>query len=117
MDFSRVAAWLAQTEGTTEAPPAPNLGSMLPLIAIIFVVFYFLILRPQKKEQNKRQEMVDSLGKGDVVVTIGGIHGTVESVDTEKGVVTLSVAPKMNMKFNKSAIGTIERKKGEKASE
>ena len=122
MDFSRLSDWLAQTGGATEAATegaaqTPGFGSMLPLIAMIFIVFYFLILRPQKKEQAKRQEMNDGLGKGDAVVTIGGIHGTVESLDTEKGIVTLAVAPKVNMKFNKSAIGSIEHKKGEKKSD
>lgn len=113
-----VLNWFATVAQTTEkAPPAGplgGLGSMLPLFALMFIAFYFLILRPQKRDQQKRQSLLDSMGKGDRVITVGGIHGVIEGVDKEKGTVTLTVAPKTSMKFNKASISSIESKKGEK---
>ena len=67
----------------------PGLISFFPLI-LIAAAFYFLILRPQQKEQKERQAMQSALSKGDRVVTAGGIHGVVAG--TEEAVVTVEVA-------------------------
>jgi preprotein translocase YajC subunit len=55
--------------------------------------------------------MINSLAKGDIVLTNGGIYGTVESFDKEKGVVSVAVAPKVSIKFARSAITSVTRKK------
>ena len=55
----------------------------LPII-IMFVLFWFLLIRPQKKRQNAVQQMQNNLKKGDKVVTIGGLHGTIDSIDESK---------------------------------
>ena len=64
--------------------PGPSglggLGFFLPLI-LIFVVFYFLIIRPQQKREKKRKAMIEAIRKGDRVVTAGGIHGKVHQVE------------------------------------
>ena len=52
------------------------LSFIVPLI-IMFAVFYFLLIRPQKKKQNTRNNMLNALQKGDKIVTIGGLHGTI----------------------------------------
>lgn len=57
-------------------------GLLLPLI-LIGLVFYFFIYRPQQKREEEHQEMVDSLEQGDKVVTIGGIHGTIQRIDDD----------------------------------
>ena len=63
------------------------LGAFLPFIAM-FGIMYFLLIRPQKKQQEQVKNMLDSLGEGDSVVTIGGLHGIVDEVnDTTKTVV------------------------------
>ena len=49
-------------------------------ILLMVVIFYFLLYRPQKKQQNRRRAMLDSLKKGDQVITIGGIYGTIEEI-------------------------------------
>ena len=54
-------------------------GSLLPFLLII-VIFYLFLIRPQNKKQKETQKMLDALKKGDKVITIGGIHGTVSSV-------------------------------------
>ena len=61
-------------------------GSLLPMIvfmALIFGVFYFLMIRPQRKKQKEHEVMVQELGKGDKVITAGGIYGTIESLNED----------------------------------
>lgn len=66
------------------------------------LIFYFMIYRPQKKEQKKREQLLKSIKKGDKVVTIGGIHGVIASVGKSK--VTLTVAENVKMDFEFAAI-------------
>lgn len=56
------------------------LGTLVPLI-LMFVIFYFLLIRPQQKRQKAVQQMQSDLKKGDKIVTIGGLHGTVDALD------------------------------------
>jgi preprotein translocase subunit YajC len=74
-----------------EAPRGPGLQDMLPAFAIIAVLFYFLILKPQKSKEQQFRSLVDNLKETDRVVTIGGIHGVVTNVQREAGIVTLRV--------------------------
>ncbi|GBG94584.1 preprotein translocase subunit YajC [Ligilactobacillus salitolerans] len=77
---------------------------------LIFVVFiglmYFMMIRPQKKQQDKRKQMMDSMKKGDSVVTIGGLHGVIDSIDDADKTVTLD-CDGVYLVFNRSAIGRI----------
>jgi preprotein translocase subunit YajC len=97
-----------------EGAPAGNpLLSFLPLVAII-AIFYFLILRPQNKKQKETQKMLAALKKGDRIVTIGGIHGVIQSV--KESSVIVKVDENTKMEFNRGAISTIESQaKEEKA--
>lgn len=78
-----------------------NLSTIL-LYAGIIVVFYFFMIRPQQKKQKDQKTFQDSLKKGDPVVTIGGLHGRVSSVDGDT--VTLEVDRGVRMTFDKSSI-------------
>lgn len=100
----------AATGGTatgSTAPGAAPTGSMftqlLPLIFII-VIFYFLLIRPQQQKQKTQRELLSSLKKGDQVVTIGGIYGTIVQVSDDE--VTLEVSKGVNLRFAKSAVST-----------
>ncbi|WP_081773082.1 MULTISPECIES: preprotein translocase subunit YajC [unclassified Bacillus (in: firmicutes)] len=62
------------------------IGTLGPLI-LMFVLFYFLLIRPQQKRQKAVQQMQSDLKKGDRVVTIGGLHGFVDSLDEDKVVI------------------------------
>lgn len=97
------------------ASPGPGGASdAMPLVfmlLIIGVLFYFVILRPQRTEQKKRDEMLSVVGKGDHIVTVGGIHGTVEGVDVTKNIVSISVAPKTTIRVNKSALASVTPRK------
>ena len=79
--------------GPQEDPVPPGIGDMFVPIIGMGLIFYFIVLAPQKRERKKRQAMVDSLQKHDRVVTIGGIIGTVVAVDEMSDEVVLSVSP------------------------
>ena len=66
-------------------------ASFLPLI-LIFVVFYLLIFRPQRQKQKEQQAMIDALKKGDRVVTVGGIRGTITGIKEKEGTILLKIA-------------------------
>jgi preprotein translocase subunit YajC len=78
--------------------------SFLPLVAII-AIFYFLILRPQNKKQKETQKMLSAVKKGDRVVTIGGIHGVIQSV--KESTVIIKVDENVKLEFNRNAISSV----------
>jgi preprotein translocase subunit YajC len=80
-------------------------------LGLMFLAFYFIVLRPGGGAQKRVARDIEEMGKGDEVVTAGGIHGAVESIDKDKGIVTLSVAPKVHMRFNRTSIASVTNKK------
>lgn len=78
---------------------------LLPLV-LIFAVFYFFIMRPQKKREQQHQEMVETLKKGDRIVTIGGIHGTIRQVD-EDSVLAQVDSNGVKLRIDKQAIANV----------
>jgi len=98
---------MASPQGAEGAQPGPLGGLMtfLPFIAII-AIFYFLIIRPQNKKQKETQKMLAALKKGDRVVTIGGIHGTIQNVKEQSVVVKVDDSTKIE--FSRSAISSVE---------
>ena len=84
---------------------------MLLMIGAIVFLYYLLLGRPKATEARQRQSMLDNLAKGDAVMTHGGLYGTVESVDKDKGTVDLNVAPKVCIKFSKNAVANVIDKK------
>jgi len=83
-----------------------QLYTLLPMI-LIFVVFYFLLIRPQNKRQKQVREMQSQLSRGDSIVTIGGLHGTVQKVDDTT--VTLK-SGNAQLTFNRSAVAEVVKK-------
>jgi preprotein translocase subunit YajC len=79
-------------------------SSLLPFLLII-LVFYFLILRPQQKRQKERQRLLESVKKGDKIITSGGMHGTVEGVEDKT--VLVKIADNIKVKVERSAVATI----------
>ena len=68
----------------------------------MFVIFYFLLIRPQQKKNKELRQMVESLKKGDKIVTAGGIHGRITAVDD--AVVTVEIADKVRVKLNRGNV-------------
>jgi preprotein translocase subunit YajC len=87
-----------------------NLGGLLPFI-LIFVIMYFLILRPQQKRAKQHQEMVKNLRRGDNVVTSGGLVGKVTKV-VDEDQVEIEIADGVRVRQVKSMIADV-RVKGE----
>lgn len=73
----------------------------------IGVAFYLIMVRPVKKEQADRNKLLTQLKKGDKVVTIGGIHGTIAEIEGTGDTVILEVAKNIRIKFLRSAISTV----------
>lgn len=90
------------------------LGNPLFLLAIFFVMIYFLTIRPQQQQQKRRQEMLSGLKRGDRIVTVGGIRGTI--VDLREDNVTLRVARDVDIDIVRSGIGRVERPAEDKGS-
>jgi len=99
-DFvGRLLFLFADGPGGAAPAPAPAPGpaespfmTFLPLIALLFLVYYLMVLRPQQKaEQKKRQDLLGNLKKNDRVVTIGGIYGVVQNVKRESDEVVLKI--------------------------
>jgi preprotein translocase subunit YajC len=80
------------------------LTSLIPLL-LVFVVLYFFLIRPQNKKQKARNLMLNALRKGDKVVTIGGIHGSI--VEITDDIIVLKVNDATKLTFDRSAINAI----------
>lgn len=105
--------YFLSTAGTNSGQTTGSSSFMtmfLPLI-IIFVLFYFLLIIPQKRQQKKHQEMLNSIEKGDEVVTTGGIHGKV--VASKDTTIIIKVDDNTSIEFSKGAIAKVI-KKGER---
>ena len=89
------------------AAQAQGGGSFTPLLLIVllFGVMYFLMIRPQQKRRREAMQMQNTLGPGDQIVTIGGLHATVVSMEDD--VVTVEIAPGVNVKFARPAIAKV----------
>ncbi|HEX9173926.1 MAG TPA: preprotein translocase subunit YajC [Telluria sp.] len=94
----------AQTATAADPGLMGNLTTFLPLI-LMFVVMYFLMIRPQQKRQKEAKAMMDALAKGDEVVTSGGIVGKVTSV--KDAFVTIEIAANTEVVVQKHAITTL----------
>jgi preprotein translocase subunit YajC len=84
--------------------------SFIVMMVVIFGIFYFLMIRPQQKQQKEIKDMLDNLAYGDMVVTTGGIHGKVTGL--ADAVVTLEIADKVRIKIARSGIGAVLQKSG-----
>jgi len=95
--------------------PGSPLLQLAPF-AMILVVFYFLLVRPQQKKARETQEMLDNLKVNEEIVTTGGLHGKI--VRLADKVVVIEVAPKVQVRIERSAVGQVVRAgKSDKAGE
>ena len=77
--------------------------SFLPLI-LIFVIFYFLLIRPQSKKAKDHKQMLDNLKKGDKVMTTGGVYGVIEEIDANAVTLKVGIKDDVKIKVNRSYI-------------
>ena len=79
MDFELISTAFAQ-----DKTPAKGTAPLWPMLLALFAVFYFFMIRPQQKKQKESQNMLNQIAKGDRVVTIGGILGTIVNIKEKK---------------------------------
>lgn len=79
--------------------------AFLPFV-LIFAVFYFLLIRPQAKRQKHKLEMLKAIVKGDKIVTVGGLHGTVEGVKEKDEVLVVKLADNIKVNISRSAVAS-----------
>jgi len=91
------------------AGPAGGMAAFQQVIPLVFMfaIFYFLLIRPQQKKAKEHKALLEAIKKGDNVITAGGVHGKVNSVDD--GIVTLEIATGVNIKIVKSYIAAIRK--------
>jgi preprotein translocase subunit YajC len=122
MNFEFVTSAFAQTAQSGQAP-AKGGAPMWPMFLLLFVVFYFFIIRPQRKKQKDTQDMLHNVSKGDKVVTIGGIYGTVVNIKekkeakTDEDIIVLKVAETTKLEMVRSSIGRVLPKETDTAKE
>ena len=83
---------------------ANPLAMFLPLV-LIFLVFYFFIIRPQKKNQEQRKTMLSALKRGDKIVTNGGLYATVKDVKEDK--VTATISDGVKVEISRQAVSAV----------
>jgi preprotein translocase subunit YajC len=97
-------------------PAGGGLFSFLPFI-LIFLIFYFLLIRPQQTRQKQQEKMLEAIEKGDNVVTAGGLHGKVTGVTDD--VLTLEIAAlkgeRVRVKVARGKIDSVQKAKGEES--
>ena len=93
---------MAQTTGS--ASGTSSLMGLLPFV-LIFVIMYFLLIRPQQKKQKEHREMIQSLKKGDRVITGGGIHGRITGMDDTT--LTVEIADKVRVKVARGNVSSL----------
>lgn len=90
-----------------EAAPQGLFGNPIVMIVLMIVMFYFLLIRPQQKQRKEQEARVNSIEKGDKVVTIGGLHSTVHHISEKT--VTLKLSEGVFVPFEKSSIQSVEK--------
>lgn len=95
---------MGSTQGATGGS---SQGSVfMPItFGLVFVIFYFFIIRPQNKKQKDTEKMISAVKKGDKIITIGGIHGEVSS--TKEKTVIVKVDNEVKLEFSRSAIASV----------
>ena len=90
--------------GQGQASGGAGLLTFAPLI-FLFIIFYFLLIRPQQKRQKQTQQMLAQLGKGDNIITSGGLFGTIAGIKNDK--VVVKIAENVKVEVLKSAISSV----------
>ncbi|MCL4305927.1 preprotein translocase subunit YajC [bacterium] len=102
--LSPVFFTLLQADGAQQPPSM--IGTLLPF-ALIIVVMYFLMIRPQQKRQKQHAAMLSALKSGDEVVTSGGLFGTIVGIDDKDGTMWLKIANDVKVKVDRSAVARV----------
>lgn len=103
MTILQAGAQIAQAPAADGAAAPQGSSMMWIMLILIFAVMWFFMIRPQRKQQKELQKFRDGIKKGDKVVTVGGIYGTVEQVD-ENGTVLIKVDGDVKLRVAKASL-------------
>jgi preprotein translocase subunit YajC len=107
---------LAAVDAAPGQTPPPNQGLyMILMVSAFLALFYFIILRPQNREKQAKEDLRTNVKKGDKVKMISGAYGTIAAVDSENKIVTVQFDKNVKIDFDRDAIQTIIRKDDDKA--
>ncbi len=98
--------FLAQTSPASPASPGASLFGILPFV-LLFVIFYYVMIRPQMRRQKDQAKLVSALKTGDHVITTSGIHGMISNV--KDSTVIVKVADNVKIEMEKSAVTTVAK--------
>ncbi|AEF85175.1 preprotein translocase, YajC subunit [Treponema primitia ZAS-2] len=110
---SLIFSLLLGAQGGAEGGGSGSIISTFVPFILIIGIFYFLIIRPQNKKQKETQKMLNAIKKGDKIVTIGGIHGVIQTV--KESTVVVKIDESVKVEFSRSAIATVVADGGGKA--
>lgn len=88
-----------------QATGGQNPMAMLLTLVLIFIVFYFFIIRPQRKKDAERKQMIAAVRKGDKIITVGGVHASVTQVDERS--VLVQADTNVKLRIEKTAIASV----------
>ena len=103
--------------GKGKSPRPDYFGSMFVPMLIVFVIFYIIMIRPQRRKEQTRREMLDTLEKGDKVVTIGGVHGQLVTVREKDVVIRVDDDKGVKLRMNRSAVSRVIKEDGDAEDE
>lgn len=110
MFISNAYAQTATTSSTGAATAAPSTSDtfiqMLPPLGMAFLVMYFLIIRPQQKQQKEQKAMMNALMNGNEIITASGIHAKI--VDASQDVLSVQIAPGVNIQLERAQVQIIK---------
>lgn len=113
--FTDLRLLMAPTQSDAAAGPQSFLPTLI-MFGLVFLIFYFLIIRPQNKKQKETKAMLSSLAKGDKIQSIGGIQGTIQTLKEDSVVIKIDANTKMTL--SRSAISSVlEKGKASKRAE
>lgn len=107
----------AFAQAASSAPAEPGLAANLIPLILIFAIFYFLLIRPQHKKIKAHAALVDTLKKGDEVITSGGILGKVVKVEEGTSILEVEIASGVVVRVNRSSVTDVLGKKESKVEE
>ena len=109
---------IALIQGGSPAPPPGGGGSSLfLLLAMMFAIMYFMIIRPQRRKEKARTEMLSKIHKNDHVLTSGGIYGVVMNLKDEEVILRIDEANNVKVRISRGSIVSIVGPKEEKEKE
>ena len=95
-----------------EQDPTAQIFSMLMVIVPVGMIFYFLMIRPQRKKEAERKALIGALKKNDEVITIGGIHGVIAGLKDDEVTLKVDEASNVKLRMSRSAVSRVVHPSG-----